>query len=102
MNYSSFLIKLIDQVVYTNPDYVILKGLVVTKPSILSKSKTQFIIFASCWGKYTDLVKNYKKNDYIYIEGFLTFHYENLKYFNQINDKKIEVLVSKIYPIYSR
>ena len=66
----------------------------------LSQFRGTKIINLSFWGNLAyDVANYYKINDYILIEGYLTQLDEEFMEFTQKKLKKIEITVSKIYPI---
>jgi len=66
----------------------------------LSQFRGTKIINLSFWGNLAyDVANYYKINDYILIEGYLTQLTEEFTEFTQKKSKKIEITVSKIYPI---
>jgi len=66
----------------------------------LSQFRGTKIINLSFWGNLAyDVANYYKINDYILIEGYLTQLGEEFNEFTQKKLKKIEITVSKIYPI---
>lgn len=59
------------------------------------------IVQLTFWGNLAnDVIKFYKMNDYILIEGYISF--KNNRINNQVssNYKKVEITVLKIYPIF--
>jgi single-stranded DNA-binding protein len=107
MNYSSFIVKIIkkpEQRSFKNN--ISLTELVVQFAQIRKKkSKDTFRI--SVWGNLAnDVMKYYKINDYILIEGYISirnpiFNDSELNPRKFKNNKQIEVSVLKIYPFNS-
>jgi hypothetical protein len=91
-NYISSIVKILENPIkiYSN------ESIYVTKFRVqLPEYRDKIIINVSCWGQLGENVFNYyKRNDYIIIEGYLSFRYTNEFY----NLKKVEITVLKIYP----
>ena len=100
MNYSSFIVKIIDkpEQSFFREDIAISEILVKFAP--IQKKAISFDLFTiSIWGNLSyDAIKYYNINDYILIEGYISLR-ENVsenKYFTK--DKQIDIAVFKMYP----
>jgi single-stranded DNA-binding protein len=97
MNYSNFVVKLIEiskQSFFEDNTSVI--EILVKFPQIRANNQAStFRILV--WGELVyDIVKYYHVNDYVIIEGYISF--KNLVS-NSLNvDKQVEISVFKIYP----
>jgi len=97
MNYSTFIVKVVK-----NPKQrflkknILLTELHVQFPSTRKKSKNNLnTMELLIWGDLgEDVIKYYKINDYILIEGFISLHKKKTN-----NNREIKISVSKIYPL---
>ena len=97
MNYSNFIVKVIKKPTQKFlKKKILLTELHVQFPSTRNKNKnTLNTMDLLIWGDLgQDIIKYYKINDYILIEGFISFR---KKKFN--NNQEIKISVSKIYPL---
>lgn len=99
MNYSSFIVKIIEQPIqqYFKEDILMIEMLVKFSQFKEQKPKKTFRIFI--WGDLgNDVLKYYRINDYIIIEGYISltnsFQENN---FSSLNSQ-ITISVRKIYP----
>ena len=103
MNYANFIVRIIekpDQTLFENN--IPVTEVLVKFPQIrLSNSGSIFQL--SIWGNLShDIIKYYKVNDYIMIEGYISLR-ENLFDTSNLNvDPLIEISAFKIYPFLSR
>ena len=95
MNYTNFIVR-----VLKNPKQSFLKNnillteLKVQFPSIKNKNYLNTIDLL-IWGNLgKDVIKYYRINDYILVEGFISFHKEKFT-----NNQQIKISVFKIYPL---
>lgn len=100
MNYSSFIIRLIQK-----PQQILLKNEVLVVEAFAKfvparKKKSIEIFKISIWGKLAkDLIKYYKLHDYFIIEGYISLREENLDNHSNISkDNKVEISIFKFYP----
>ena len=53
------------------------------------------------WGEFAhDIVNYYRVNDYILVEGYLSFRKNNFDNLNNGTLKQIEITVFKVYPLF--
>jgi hypothetical protein len=99
MNYSSFIVKIIEKPIQTFFDNTNSVTQFVVQIPQLKNNDDNIIMRVIIWGKLGyDIIKYYQINDYIIIEGYLSIR-ENS--FNQLTigtSKKVEVSIYKIYP----
>lgn len=97
MNYSNFIVKVLkkpkQRFLKKN---ILLTELHVQFPSTRKKNKYNLnTMDLSIWGNLgEDVIKYYKINDYILIEGFISFRKKKIN-----NNQEIKISVSKIYPL---
>ena len=97
MNYSNFIVKVLkkpkQRFLKKN---ILLTELHVQFPSTRKKNKNNMNkMDLLIWGNLgEDIIKYYKINDYILIEGFISLHKRKIN-----NNQEIKVSVSKIYPL---
>ena len=97
MNYSNFIVKVLkkpkQRFLKKN---ILLTELHVQFPSTRKKNKNNLNkMDLLIWGNLgEDIIKYYKINDYILIEGFISLHKRKIN-----NNQEIKVSVSKIYPL---
>ena len=95
MNYSNFIVKILKR----PKQSLVKKNILLTKlhvqfPSIRNKTDLN-TIYLFIWGDLgNDIMKYYKVNDYILIEGFISLNREKLT-----NNQQIKISVFKIYPL---
>ena len=59
------------------------------------------IVTLTFWGTLSrDIVTNYKVNDYVLIEGFLSIRNKKSSNLKLLKSKKIEITVKKAYPFF--
>ena len=89
MNYSTFIVKILNQpkTIFFKQNFLVTEVWVQFPQIRLKSAKNQFKIFV--WGDFS--LTNYHINDYVIIEGYIAM--SNVKPQN-----KIEVSVLKIYP----
>ena len=64
------------------------------------KNNTKIIIQVSIWGKLSyDVAKYYQSEDYIIIEGYISFKSISMDRVINLLDKQIEICVFKLYPL---
>jgi len=95
MNYSNFIVKIICQPKQSFfKNNISLVELFVQFPSVRKKNNKN-TFFLSIWGNLgNDVMKYYKVNDYVLIEGFISFRKKEFE-----TNQQIEISVSKIYPL---
>ena len=97
MNYSNFIVKVLkkpkQRFLKKN---ILLTELHVQFPSTRNKNKNNLNkMDLLIWGSLgEDIIKYYKINDYILVEGFISFHKKKVN-----NNQGIKISVSKIYPL---
>jgi single-stranded DNA-binding protein len=93
MNYSSFIVKIIDDPISSQfKDNIPLVEMMV-KFSVLRKTKTIENFRVVVWGNLAeDIIKYYKKNDYIIIEGYI----RNIS--EPGTKDQVEISARKVYP----
>ena len=97
MNYSNFIVKVLkkpkQRFLKKN---ILLTELHVQFPSTRKKNKNNLNkMDLLIWGNLgEDIIKYYKINDYILVEGFISLHKRKIN-----NNQEIKVSVSKIYPL---
>ena len=99
MNYSSFIVKIIENPIQTFFDNTNSVTKLIVQIPQLKNNADSTIMKVTIWGKLGyEILKYYQINDYIIIEGYLSIR-ENS--FNQVasrSSKKVEMSVYKIYP----
>jgi single-stranded DNA-binding protein len=76
-----------------------LTELTVQLPQV-RKNNNNIIVQVSIWGKLSyDVVKYYKPNDYIIIEGYISIRNINTDRVVNLLDKQVEISVFKLYPL---
>ena len=95
MNYSNFIVRILkspkQSLLKKN---ILLTELNVQFPSLRNPNHLNTIDLL-IWGNLgKDIIKYYQTNDYILVEGFISFHKEKFT-----NNKQIKVSVFKIYPL---
>jgi len=93
MNYSSFIVKIIEDPIHSQfKDNISLVEMCV-KFSVVRKTKTIEYFRVLVWGNLAeDIIKYYNKNDYIIVEGYL----RNISEPGMKNQVKISA--KKVYP----
>jgi hypothetical protein len=96
MNYSTFIVKIIEKPVQSFfKNNISLTELVVQFPQVRNKNYLD-IFHLNVWGNLShDVMKYYQVNDYIVVEGYISFRKAN---HNQ-KIKQIEMSAFKIYPL---
>jgi len=99
MNYSCFIIKIISQPIYRFFENTILNVELIAKfPKIGSKSRVDYFKVL-IWGNLTDeIMKYYKINDYLIIEGYIHLNQEIFELNNSIKSNQLQISIKKIYP----
>ena len=96
MNYSSFIVKIIQKPKQSFFDNKIPFTEIVAK-FYQFRNNSYNVCKLSIWGNLSnDVLKYYQVNDYLIIEGYVSRRRSNLKDYNVINE--IEISVFKIYP----
>ena len=96
MNYSSFIVKIIQKPKQSFSDNNIPFTEILAK-FYQFRHNSYNICKLSTWGNLSDdVIKYYQVNDYLIIEGYLSRRKSILKDYNTINE--IEISVFKIYP----
>jgi hypothetical protein len=96
MNYTHFIIKLINKPHYT------LSEQKIPLTEVLGKfyqfhNNSYTICKLSFWGKSAyEILKYYKTNDYVLIEGYLSFQQSYFEKFDIITE--IEISIFEVYP----
>lgn len=99
MNYSSFIVKIVEEPIQSYFEDGIPMTEIIVKFSQIRKRKTIQTFRISIWGNLADdVIKYYQINDYIVIEGYISirprFSEDNI--FSKNN--QVEVSIRKIYP----
>lgn len=101
MNYVTFTAKVIKnsgQSFFS--DGTALTELTVQLPQV-RKNTSKTILQLSVWGKLSyDVVKYYKADDYIIIEGYISIRNINSDRIVTSSNKQIEISVFKLYPLF--
>jgi single-stranded DNA-binding protein len=76
-------------------------NILVTKFRVqLPQRRNTRIITLSCWGNLAhDVATYYQTNDYLLIEGYLSFRNQTTLNVSPSKSKKIEITVLKLYPV---
>lgn len=95
MNYSNFIVKILKKPKQSLlKKKILLTELRVQFPSIRNKTDLN-IVELSIWGDVgKDIMKYYRINDYILVEGFISLRREKLT-----NHQQIKISVFRIYPL---
>lgn len=99
INYISGIIKILE-----SPKYELLENNIsVTRVrSQFPLVKTIDIIDVTFWGNLAlEAASYYKIGDYIMVEGYISLKIKKAPNSSKVALKKIEVTVSKVYPLYS-
>ena len=97
-NYIGGVIKILEK-----PKQKILKNnILVTKfRAQIPQRRNNRIVTLTFWGSLSrDIVANYKVNDYLLIEGFLSLRNKQVSNSKISKLKKIEITVKKAYPFF--
>ena len=96
MNYSTFIVKIVRKPVQSFfKNNISLTELVVQFPQIRNKNCID-VCHLNVWGNLAhDVIKYYQINDYIVVEGYVSFRNNN----QNKKMKQIEISVFKIYPL---
>jgi len=99
MNYTSFIVKIVGKPEQSFfHDGTSVTEMLVKFPPIRN-IKTTDIFQITIWGTLAyDVIKYYKINDYIIIEGYISLRESISNNFSFPNDKQVEISVFKIYP----
>ena len=99
MNYSIFIVKIIEPPEQSFfEDETTVTEVLVQFPQYLTKNYSD-IIQISVWGNLAnDVIKYYKVNDYLIVEGYLSLRDTNFENFSIKKDKQVEFTVIKLYP----
>ena len=96
MNYTSFIIKIINKPHYTLCDQKIPVTEVLGK-FYQFRNNSHTICKLSFWGRPAyEVLKYSKTNDYLFVEGYLSFRPYTFKKFDITTD--IEISIFKVYP----
>ena len=100
MNYSILAVKVIKNSGQSFfADGTSLTELTVQLPQV-RKTNIKVILNVSVWGKLSyDVAKNYKPNDYIIMEGYISIRNINTDRVVNLLGKQVEVSVFKLYPL---
>jgi single-stranded DNA-binding protein len=99
MNYTTFIFKLLAKPKHTIYD----KKITIAQTEVLGKfyqfrNNSQTVCNVSIWGKAAyEILKYYKKNDYVVAEGYISLKKTELENFNTTT--LVELSVFKIYPL---
>ena len=100
MNYSTFVVRLVRQPKqnFLKDNISVVETYVKFVPTRQKKSIEVFKI--SVWGKLAeDLMKYYKINDYLIIEGYISLRKNNYSEpLDLVKDKEVEISILKFYP----
>ena len=101
MNYANFIVKIVGkpQQSYFNKNIMVTEIPVKFVAARNKNLNVKNIFQISIWNNLSyDITKYYKLNDYVIIEGYISFRPSmlNTKLFK--NEKQIEISVLKIYP----
>jgi len=96
MNYSTFIVKIIKKPVQSFfKNNISLTELVVQFPQVRNKNYVD-ICRLNVWGNLShDIMKYYKVNDYIVVEGYISFRNSN----PEKKIRQIEISAFKVYPL---
>jgi len=99
MNYTSFIVKIIEKPRQTFVENQIpLTKMTVQIPQVRNNSNETYMRL-SIWGKLGyDLTQYYHINDYIIVEGYLSLRKDNLNNSLLNSFPRVELSVYKIYP----
>jgi single-stranded DNA-binding protein len=95
-NYIGSVIKILE-----TPKQKFLKNniLVTRFRAQMPQRRTTRIVTVTFWGNLArDIVTNYKVNDYLIVEGFLSLRNKKSSKLPSSKSKKIEITVRKAYP----
>jgi len=99
MNYSTFIVKILKKPEKSYFDNNICMAEVPVKFYQFQNSNSYKVLNLTFWGNLAnDIVEYYQVNDYIFIEGYISFHKNNKDLYSNKIDKEIEISVFKIYP----
>lgn len=99
MNYCTFIVKILKKPEKSYFDNNIAIAEVPVKFYQSQNSNSYKVLNLTFWGNLAnDIVQYYQINDYIIIEGYISFHKNNTDLFLNKKDKQIEISVFKIYP----
>jgi len=97
-NYFGGVIKILE----TPKQRIVKKGtLTTTFRAQISQFRNTRIVRITFWGKLvSDVVSNYKINDYIIVEGYLSFRKKKVLNSTFSKFKQVEITVRKVYPFF--
>ena len=97
-NYISGIIKILE----TPKQKFFKKNILVTKfRAQIPQHRNTKIVTLAFWGNLArDVTINYKINDYLIIEGFLSLRNKKSLHLISSKSKKIEITVRKVYPFF--
>ena len=100
INYISSIVKVLE----TPNQKICNNNMPVTRfRAQLPQTKKTCMVNLICWGNLAKNVgKYYQANDYIMIEGYLSFDNKHLLNIVKQNSKKVEITVLKVYPFSNR
>lgn len=99
MNYCTFLVKILKkpEKIYFENDICVLE--LPVKFSQFKNSSCDVSLNISFWGNLAnEVIEYYQLNDYVIIEGYISFRKRDNKTNLLLKDKQIEMSVFKIYP----
>ena len=100
MNYASFIIKITrkpQQSFFANE--ISVTEVIGKLCQIKNQKKSEITLHLSLWGNLAyDAIKYYQVNDYIIIEGYLSFRNSTSDSYQISIDKQVELSGFKIYP----
>lgn len=96
MNYSIFLIQLIERPRYTKMTDIISLLQVRAKFFEKNNENSNFVLTLNIWGNFdSNIIKSYNINEFLLVEGYLIISKFNLN--NQLK-KQIHLTAVKIFP----
>ena len=100
MNNTNFFAGIV-KILEIPKQYVIDEKISVTKiHAELSQNRKNQIILLSFWGSLGNKIKDiYKENDYILVEGYLSFQKQKSLISDKKTSKIVNLTVRKVYPI---
>ena len=99
MNYGSFIIKILEKPIQTafNDEIYVIKFM-GQYPTIATKKFETKIKIAIWRSSLDDLSTYFFVNDYIIIEGYISFRDTDFNKKNSMNRKQIEISAFRVYP----
>ena len=99
MNYSTLLVKIIEKAEKKSFDDNVYLLEILVKFYTIKTTNSYNLMKLSIWGDLVnDIEDQYKENDYIIVEGFLSFSKSRINESDAINNKQIEFSVLKVHP----